>query len=166
MPEFELKFIVEASTLTDAVVDVLGESEDVLCGGTGFGDSFVTITIAAPTARHAIADAHRRLRAQGLEVVCLQRDLVSGSEIAARTGQSRQGVHLWTTGKRRTGFPSPFDPVNALWLWGEVHSWALRNGVTVEDPDMTYPTREEHDWAGLALSGRGGDVGVPHRWTA
>ena len=40
----ELKFIVDTATLTDAVVDGLGETEDVLCGGTGYGDSFVIIT--------------------------------------------------------------------------------------------------------------------------
>lgn len=152
MGGYELKFIVDALTLTDETVDALGATEDVLCGGTGYGDGFVTITAAAESAREAVQVALAKLRLVGLRVFSLQRDLVSISAIAERTGATRQGVHHWVRGNRRSAFPAPFDPVNGLWLWGEVQRWALAEGIAVDDADVRYPSRGDHDWAGLLIA--------------
>lgn len=158
MPSYELKFIVDSDTLTDEVVDQLGENEDTLCGGTGYGDSFVIITTSGGSARDAIRDARTRLQGLGLTVRDLQRDLVTASQIAERTGQTRQAVHHWIRGTRRgADFPRPFDPTNGLWFWGEVQQWAIEKGVPVDDGDVAYPSRIDHDRASLAIAG-GGDA--------
>lgn len=148
----ELKFIVDTATLTDAVVDGLGETEDVLCGGTGYGDSFVIITEEGESAHDAIRRACVKLQVNGLIVRDLQRDLVTASQIAQRTGLTRQAVHHWMRGTRRGGaFPSPFDPTNGLWLWGEVQRWAMDTGMPVDDAGVRYPSRADHDRAGMSI---------------
>lgn len=154
MGSYELKFVVESDCLTDQVIDNLGESQDVVCGQTGYGDGFVIITAEAESARAAIRSACTLLQVDfGIRIIELQRDLVGMAEIAARTKQTRQSVHHWISGKRRGGeFPRPFDPTNSLWLWSEVRDWAVGQGIETDDPGMSYPSRSDHDWASVAIS--------------
>lgn len=153
MPSYELKYIVDTETLTDVVVDELGETEDVLCGGTGYGDSFVIITEVGQSALDAIRRACVKLQVAGLVIRDLQRDLVTASQIAQRTSQTRQAVHHWIRGARRGGdFPAPFDPTNGLWLWGEVQRWAIDKHIPVDDSGLSYPSRADHDRASLSIA--------------
>lgn len=86
----ELKFIVDTATLTDAVVDGLGETEDVLCGGTGYGDSFVIITEEGESAHDAIRRACVKLQVNGLIVRDLQRPC-DGQPDCAENGPDAPG---------------------------------------------------------------------------
>lgn len=153
MKDCELTFLVHAECLTDEAIDRLGADLDVVCGETAYGDGFVTLTWSADSALEAVRSASRALEADyGVRIIELGRDLVNQAEIAVRTGTTRQAVHHWIRGVRRKGgFPRPFDPTNGLWLWGEVHDWALQNGLALDDADMAYPTRAEHDAAAVEL---------------
>ena len=153
MKSFELTFLVDPETLTDDVIDALYDQYDCLAGGRPHSSTaFVTLTITGVDAMQAVRSGWGALCAQGLRVLDVDRDLVDVAEIAARTGTSRQAVHHWIKGTRRDGFPQPFtDAGRGLWLWAEVHSWAQRNSIAVEDPDMAYPSRDDHDEASLLV---------------
>lgn len=69
----------------------------------------------------------------------VRRDIVSASDIAQRTGFSREAVRKWTAAQR--GFPSPLATVGGgqrptrIWLWHDVAHWlAAEYGYPV-DPD-------------------------------
>lgn len=54
----------------------------------------------------------------------LHRDLVGASDIALRTGISREGVRKWSA---LEDFPAPFDTIGSkdmkVWVWAEVVTW-------------------------------------------
>ena len=55
-------------------------------------------------------------------------DLVNASEIARRTGKSREAVRLWVEGARGAGdFPPPMAILerSMLWSWQEVAAWLM-----------------------------------------
>ena len=89
----------------------------------------------AASLEEAVLSALRGVEAAGLDAVVLRvepDDLVSASEIARRTGSSREGVRLWHEGERGPGsFPPPLASVGAntlLWSWAEVANWLSANG--------------------------------------
>jgi hypothetical protein len=80
----------------------------------------------------------------GVFVAEVYDELVSLSDIAARTGVAHEAVRLWALGKRRTSlrpFPTPRQVVSsgpsgramALYAWREVASWVRE--VLGTDPD-------------------------------
>lgn len=86
--------------------------------------------------KSAIADVRRA----GGDVIHVEPDnLVSTSDIAARTAMTRQAVHNWVTGKRGDGFPLPVARVisdHPLWDWASVADWLSRRQM--------LPRRERH----------------------
>lgn len=162
MSDYELTFLVDPATLSDDVIDQLYDQYDCLAGGRPHGGAaFVTLTVPAPDAMSAVRSGWGVLHGLGLCVLDLDRDLVDVAEIARRTNTTRQTVHNWIKGARRGNFPRRFtDAGNGLWLWGEVHAWALDQGVAVEDPAMSYPGRDDHDEASTLVR-NGWDS--PHR---
>ncbi|MEE9098314.1 helix-turn-helix transcriptional regulator [Pseudarthrobacter phenanthrenivorans] len=60
----------------------------------------------------------------GAKVVGVHRDLVGATDIALRTGVSREGARKWAA---LPDFPAPFDIIGAkdmkVWIWAEVVRW-------------------------------------------
>ncbi|MBF6297516.1 hypothetical protein IU459_08160 [Nocardia amamiensis] len=115
-------------------------------------------------------------RIRQARVVRVHRDLVSASDIAHRTGFSRETVRKWASGSTERSFPAPFGAVgedsrtSKIWLWPEVARWLAANykfPVDVDWPDEStvahieaclqkvpdYATQEWHaiqvSWTGI-----------------
>lgn len=76
---------------------------------------------------HAIASAYENVRQAGATVERIEPDhLVSLSDIADRSGLTRQAMSLYSNAERREGFPKPVARVTSsvpLWDWYEVAEW-------------------------------------------
>jgi hypothetical protein len=90
----------------------------------------------APSFREALLSAVRDAQAiQSVRVARVEPDeLVTASEIAERTGRSREGVRLLVEGERGPGgFPSPVSGTatrrTRLWRWSEVSEWLGRTEI-------------------------------------
>ena len=82
---------------------------------------------------HALVSAIQDIQAAGGQVVRVEPDTyVSVSDIAERTGLTRQAVSLMVQGKRGPGdFPLPAIRVSSespLWDWLEVGRWLRKHG--------------------------------------
>jgi transcriptional regulator with XRE-family HTH domain len=77
----------------------------------------------------AVASAYVDVRHAGASVDRIEPDyLVSLSEIAERSGKSRQAISLYTNGERGAGFPAPVARVTSkhpLYDWEEVAGWLV-----------------------------------------
>jgi len=75
----------------------------------------------------AVASAVEDIRKTGAKVERIEPDyLVSLSDIAERSGLSRQAISLYTKAERGSGFPNPVARVTSnspLWDWLEVTEW-------------------------------------------
>jgi predicted DNA-binding transcriptional regulator AlpA len=128
MPEHNFELAISGA-LTDDRLDAL---VDAGCDDATFstkGDlTFANFTREAPTMLDAIVSAIAAVESvDGLEVLRVDPDeLVWASEIAERTGRSRQSVDQLIKGQRGPGgFPSPASHAtrNPLWRWSEVEAW-------------------------------------------
>lgn len=94
------------------------------------GRIIVDFARAAETVEEAIASAIRDVRATGAAITRIEPDpLVNLSEIAARSGMTRQAIALYSSGRRGRGFPAPVARVTAdapLWDWPAVAGWLFR----------------------------------------
>jgi predicted DNA-binding transcriptional regulator AlpA len=72
----------------------------------------------------------------GLHPIRFELGLVSISHIASTFDISRETARLWTSGKRRSGFPDSFEMLGSSRAWAESHvyDWAQRSGLW-PDPD-------------------------------
>jgi hypothetical protein len=118
--------------LSDARLDALFEAG---CDDATFstkGDlTFGAFDREALTLLEAIVSAIAAVESvEGLEVIHVDPDeLVWASEIADRTGRTRQSVDMLIKGRRGPGgFPAPASHAtrNALWRWSEVEAWFAR----------------------------------------
>lgn len=118
--------------LTDARLDALFEAG---CDDATFstkGDlTFGAFDREAPTLLEAVVSAIASVESiEGLEVLHIDPDeLVWASEIAERTGRTRQSVDMLIKGLRGPGgFPAPASHAtrNPLWRWLEVEAWFAR----------------------------------------
>ncbi|CQD16721.1 hypothetical protein BN970_03571 [Mycolicibacterium conceptionense] len=85
----------------------------------------------------------RELRSEGFDVVGLDLDLVNTTDIADRSGRTRQTVRQYAEGVRGPGgFPAPLGAPGGVrvWDWGSVNEW-LRAFDGSGDPEY-HPTRE------------------------
>jgi predicted DNA-binding transcriptional regulator AlpA len=90
----------------------------------------------------------------GLRVVRVEpEDLVTASEIAARTGRSRESVRLLFEGRRGAGeFPRPVAWLadrTRLWRWSEVCQWFNDCGQQSCDPRWS---QDASDWITITNS--------------
>lgn len=85
----------------------------------------------AASATAAIESAVADVRRAGAIVKRIEPDpLVSSSDIAERTGITRQAVSLYVRGDRGEGFPAPIACIASsrpLWCWREVAEWLHAN---------------------------------------
>jgi hypothetical protein len=77
----------------------------------------------------AVASAYEDVLRAGASVDRIEPDyLVSLSEIAERSGKSRQAISLYTHGERGQGFPAPVARITSkhpLYDWEEVADWLV-----------------------------------------
>lgn len=89
----------------------------------------------AETADEAIGSACDAVWRAGGTVLRIEPDpLVSASDVAERSGVTRQAVSLYAKGERGDRFPTPVACVTTsrpLWRWSEVSAW-LHAGGTVD----------------------------------
>ena len=87
----------------------------------------------AVTFSAAIASAYEAMIRAGAKVERIEPDhLVSLSEIAERSGLTRQAISLYTRAERGENFPGPVAKVTSkhpLWDWPEVAEWLFERGT-------------------------------------
>lgn len=86
----------------------------------------------------AVISAYEAVLRAGATVERVEPDyLVSLSEIAERSGRTRQAISLYSNGERAEGFPAPVMRVTSnhpLWDWEEVAEWLVeRNALPKEE---------------------------------
>lgn len=146
MNSHQFTLIVDGPDLQDpAHIDTLFETgcDDATVGRVGsiqyldFDREAETFADAVLEAANAIENAVPEARVVHLE----PDDLVTMSEIAHRTGRSRESVRLLVRGERGPGgFPAPathFKSRQRMWRWQQVATWfaeALGEPQSVGDP--------------------------------
>jgi len=128
MPEQHFELTIQGK-LTDARLDALFEAG---CDDATFSTkdtlTFAVFDREAPSLLSAILSAITAIESiDDLEVLHVDPDeLVWASEIAQRTGRTRQSIDQLIKGKRGPGnFPPPATHAtrNPLWRWSEVQTW-------------------------------------------
>lgn len=101
----------------------------------------------ADSLEQAIASAMRDVEAAGASVTRVEPDpLVSASDIAERSGLSRQLISLYANGSRGKAFPRPVacaSTTKPLWSWSEVAAWLADTGKLDSATADTAKTIEE-----------------------
>lgn len=129
--------------LSDDRLDALFEAGcDDATFSTRDGVTFAAFYREAPSLLDAVLSAIEAVESVGgFEVVQVDPDeLVWASEIAARTGRSRQSVDQLVKGQRGPGgFPRPASHAtrNPLWRWSEVEEWFAK--YEGRQPDVQRP---------------------------
>jgi hypothetical protein len=94
------------------------------------GHIIVDFAREAPSVEDAISSAIEAVHSTGASITRIEPDpLVNLSEIAARSGMTRQAIALYSTGQRGRGFPLPVARIttdNSLWDWPSVASWLYK----------------------------------------
>ena len=146
MEEFEFLFVVDGVSLDDdhdtailagAFDGVLSESRGRLrYAVSGMGADSVD---AADRLVSRLSAALPALRVHHLDC-----DLVGISDIAQRTGHTRQNVLQWVNGERNRSqrFPAPEGTAgrSLIWRWGDVNDWLTPLGL---GDGAIRPTRAE-----------------------
>lgn len=145
---YEFTFVIDGADVDDdELVTALSERLDAsVARGAGVDLLMITAdgTHAVDAARNAIRSVH--YIAPQINFLYLDRDLVGISEIAKRTGRSRQNVSQWVQGERHVQQSPPFPKVEGvvgrarIWLWSEVNSWLETIGLSDPNPS---PMRHE-----------------------
>ncbi|MFF4246980.1 helix-turn-helix transcriptional regulator [Streptomyces sp. NPDC001822] len=143
--EYEFLFVVDGIGVDDdqAVGVIFDEFDGLLTQHRG-----KHLLDLSESGDSAIDAAHRlvvRLRSAlpQLRLLRLDPDLVGVSDIAERTGRSRQNVLQWVNGERRAGaadvFPDSEGTVgrSLVWRWAEVNAWLAGLGERVGDAGAT-----------------------------
>ncbi|MEV0466640.1 hypothetical protein AB0I30_23200 [Nocardia tengchongensis] len=132
--------------------------EEVCVGFLSHQGAVVTLTeFLELTARDDFIDQAKALVERvehelGVDVLGFDYDLVNTTEIAHRTGRSRQNVHQYIEGSLGPGgFPPPFGLAGGVrvWDWARVHQWLRRHGLTTESsvhPPLYY-LEQLNGWA-------------------
>lgn len=141
LKEYEFVLILEGITFGnfDEVSEALFEAGcDDATPGISNGIPMLVFDRSASSFKAAVTSALRDLRAASklckipLKVVRLDANsLATLTQIANRSGKSRQAIHHYLAGKRGRGnFPLPLQqPENKtlLWRWSEVANWLYDN---------------------------------------
>jgi predicted DNA-binding transcriptional regulator AlpA len=131
--EYEFELIARGE-LSDSLLDALFEAG---CDDATFSTkdelTFGDFAREAASLLDAVVSAIDQMESVGVVVLRVEPDeLVWASEIAARTGRSRQSIDQLVKGQRGAGgFPSPASHAtrNPLWRWSEVEAWfAVHDG--------------------------------------
>lgn len=115
---------------------------------------YVTVDVSGETSgNEALPEAHRKLRAEGLDVERAVPNFVTVSSMANRFGVSRQAAQRWS---KAESFPLPIiTDGTTLWYWPDVRSWVQsERGKTTFD-ECQYPTLDDYTLFNAALLGAG-----------
>ncbi len=133
MNTYEFAFVVEGVSVDDPTHDdrltANGAPDAMLFEVDGVTQ--VAFYRAASTAIRAATGAMDAIRAAFplARIIDLDPDLVSVSDIADRTGLTRQAIRMYATGERGRGnFPRALGTVGAghrVWTWAAVYEWML-----------------------------------------
>src|SRR3954451_25181970 len=101
------------------------------------GHIIVDFAREAETIEDAISSAIEAVRATGASITRIEPDpLVNLSEIAARSGMTRQAIALYSSGQRGRGFPAPVARItadNPLWDWPSLSFWLFKANKMSKD---------------------------------
>ena len=170
----QFTLIVEGVDLQDeASVEALFDAgcDDAMIGRVG-GIQYLDFDREAETIGDAVFGATGAIESAlpGAQVVHLEPDdLVTMSEIAERTGRTRESVRLLVGGGRGPGgFPAPathFRSRQRMWRWQEVVAWFAERlgGAVPEAGDPTTAAFIVAFNAGLALRAAQGRVPTEER---
>jgi hypothetical protein len=142
MPLFEVTF--RTSPIDDATEDVLLDEMNALVATHG-AVTLITVTAEAACGIDAAMVLVKALRAHGVTVHRVEKDLVNAATIASRCSESRTAVMHYIQGSRRVSVPFPAPEVSgspSLWRWPDVNDWLRQVGKT-HDGDIAYLTRDE-----------------------
>jgi hypothetical protein len=141
--------IVTGVDLTDeAVLDVVADTLDD-CGWSTVDDrtiATVYLTRDADIVAAAVDAAHRIEHALlGAACIRVDEDMVGISDIASRTGVTREAVRTWAHGTRGPGgFPVSRGAIGAggtrsrVWAWADVVAWLARHyGLCEDEPTLS-----------------------------
>jgi hypothetical protein len=88
---------------------------------------------------------------------------VDAGEIAERTGLTRQGVNLLATGRRGTGFPTPFalPGGHRVWTWASVNIWLVQHRRERADAVAHLTRAEQREFAAWLTTRHGASAAEP-----
>ena len=172
MDTYHFTLIVEGTDfMDDDIVDALygGRCDDATVGvsnGVPCADFSREAESLEEAALSAIADLES---VDPIEVIRIaDAGLASITDIAARTGRTRESVRLLVEGKRGPGgFPAPVtDPSrrrHRLWYWPEVARWFESTGVGRADGEQEQILEAINAWLQLRRLRK---TVEPERWEA
>ena len=147
MTEWTFRLTLRGIELTDEQLDALYEAgcDDGSFSAEPDGTVLGFFDREAPTEQDAVISAIVEVEQAGIGARVLRveadDDWLTGSEIAARVGRSRQSIALLARGERGPGdFPAPVArqrSSNPLWSWAEVEAWFQATTPAVPAPGPT-----------------------------
>jgi len=150
----EYSFTIQVShALTDEQTNVLYDDETFLDVGIGEGRDrqrgFLAFTLNANSATEALEKALKAINKVGLIPLSIEdNDTVTATQIAERTGRTRQSIQQLIAGKRDPGnFPPPWNDDPALYSWTEVNRWfakELNEQIQPYDAEADVITATSH----------------------
>jgi hypothetical protein len=129
MPTYTVSVVLGSVALTDEVLDALFTAIDDVVPSSIDGMVKITAPVAADDDQSAALQLVDQIQRAipGARALRLDQDLVSISDIAERTGRTRESVRLLADGKRGPGgFPAPVGSVGdaiRVWPWAAVADW-------------------------------------------
>lgn len=152
MPIYEFTLVVEGLTIDDPHHDTrlssAGASDAIVYQSDGA--TYAAFTRETASASEAVSEAVRsaveaihRADPAG-QILGLDQDLVSASDIAERIGVTRQAIGHYVAGTRGPGgFPRPDGVIGngqRIWRWARVHEWLREaDGIDVRFEDDAWP---------------------------
>jgi predicted DNA-binding transcriptional regulator AlpA len=128
-------------TLDDETADRLYDAfDEEIAVEDGPKGHFVGFERQAASFLDAVLDAIAEVIELGLEPLAIEDELVSISDVAERTGRTRQSVSMLANGQRGSGnFPPPVagNVRSPLWHWADVAAWFESH----EDADVVHEDR-------------------------
>jgi predicted DNA-binding transcriptional regulator AlpA len=152
--EYEFLLVVDGVSMDDdgAVAIITDTFDGLLSSNRGLHR--LAVAGEGANAADALQNLLRQFAADlpALRILRQDPDLVGVSDIAERTGHSRQNVQQWVTGERNAERPFPAPEGTAgrsfVWRWADINEWLKPLGL---DDQAERPTREESILLDFAL---------------
>lgn len=142
MNEYAFSIAVEER---EDLFEALDGIEGVVGAGRAGALTDVSFLVSADDAVRAAFEASCRLVDHGIQPRRIYVDIVSTSDIAERTGVSRQTVRNWQNAERRAGFPAHYATAgnSRLWLWSDVYAWLQAEDIPCDELYQAHPLDSE-----------------------
>lgn len=141
MQTYDFTFVVDADPHAEDFEDRFIEAG---CDDATFvlrrGAAALCFDRTADSYKEAVLSAYNDIRNAGADIIRFEPDfLVTATEIAERSGLSKQAISLFDKGERQDSFPRPtakFSAKSPLWDWVEVSQWLCEHGKV--DKEVYY----------------------------